>query len=107
MYASPPHCNGSPYLTIASPNAAVDACLVYKKHDGAVGYHTDEMRAQAAVKPAKALLPNDGLCAVNEAAIMSAGQIRNVNGKRVQGVNSRTANCAAPLGASVILHVGM
>ena len=73
---------GSDYLTIASPNAAVDACLVYKKHDGAVWYYTNEMRAQAAVKAAKALLPNDCLCAVNEAAVMSAGQgqVRNVNG---------------------------
>ncbi len=57
-------------LLLVSPNAAVHNRLIHKKHYGTVRNHTDEMRAKAAIKPAKALLANDGLCAVHNAAIV-------------------------------------
>ena len=73
-------------LITASPNAAVDNRLIYKKHDGAVRYHTNEMRAKTAVQAAEALLPNDCLGAVNYTAVVSKARASVMNSKRSRGL---------------------
>ncbi len=70
-HAHPQHKN---FLAFAAPNAAVHNRLVHKKHDGAVGHHTNEMRAEPAVQTTKALFAYDGLCAVDDASVVPGCQ---------------------------------